>query len=114
MLSLAQRTVSVGVQELLQAVDLLKQFFALVRVFDAHALTSEILQQGAVVDVGTGEDSLLARLERLVLYQLFLYPVTFPPAVSAVPSYVFSALSVLIVSFAGVMLSLPSVFVTLL
>ena len=55
---------------MLQVGYLLLQFFSAVGVAHADTVAAEVLEQGAVVDVAAGEDSLLAALKRLVFYEL--------------------------------------------
>ena len=55
---------------MLQVGYLLLQFFSAVGVAHAYTVAAEVLEQGAVVDVAAGQDSLLAALERLVFYEL--------------------------------------------
>lgn len=56
---------------------LVEQLFSFVCIADADALSGEILQQHAVVDIAAGEHGLLAVLEALVLYQLYAVAVVY-------------------------------------
>ena len=54
----------------MQVADLLQQFFSPVGVSHSDTVAAEVFEQGSVVDVASGEDSLLAALEGLVLNEL--------------------------------------------
>ena len=49
---------------------LLLEFFSAVGISHADSVATEVLEQGAVVDVAAGEDSLFAALKRLMLNEL--------------------------------------------